>query len=156
MKIIEFLKPNLTKILLTIFFCFLVYLIGVSSFNNRIFFKNGCAPNPGCPGCEMCVVWKFPHNINYFSLLLVLVFYGFASLIFEVTKKYHQERKLVILTKIIFLMTVSLIFTYFYYLRWHANCIVLQIGIINPSQIKRTEKCPSFFNPFSWDEFEKN
>ena len=72
MNIKKLLKPNLARLLITLFLGLLIFSIGVLVFNTPIFLNIGCAPNPGCPSCESCMSWGFPGIINFKALLLLL------------------------------------------------------------------------------------
>ena len=83
----EFLKPNLIKVLLTFLFGIIVFLIGAFWFNNPVFLKTGCAPNPGCPYCEICMPWGFPGIINFTALLTFIFLYLLSCLVYRISRR---------------------------------------------------------------------
>ncbi len=84
---INLLKPNLLNILITIILMAIVYVIGVMYFNNPVWIKTGCAPNPACPTCEICMSWGFPGIINFQMLPLLILLYLISSLVSLIFKK---------------------------------------------------------------------
>jgi len=86
MKFSELLKPNLTKIFITILLGILVFLIGLFLFKNPVFLKIGCAPNPSCPYCESCMSWGFPGIINLPAFVLIIPLYLIAGVIYQVIR----------------------------------------------------------------------
>gem|GEM_PF-4685058 len=83
----EFLKPNLIKILITFLFGIIVFLIGALWFNNPVFLKAGCAPDPGCPDCLSCMSWGFPGIINFTALLIFIPLYLLSCLVYRIFRK---------------------------------------------------------------------
>lgn len=91
MKLNELLKPNLTKLFITIILGVLVFLIGIFLFNNPVFLKTGCAPNPGCPYCEICMSWGFPGIINLPAIVLIIPLYLLACSISQTFRRKKES-----------------------------------------------------------------
>ncbi|MBI2310109.1 hypothetical protein HYU89_04405 [Candidatus Collierbacteria bacterium] len=154
----EILKPNLAKLFTTLLLGFLVFLIGIFILKNPIFLKTGCVPNPECPTCLICFSWGFPGIINLYSLPILIILYGISSVIYFMAKKNNKQYMLDKLTLIFFLISMFFIFGYFYYLNWAGRCRAFptDYSLSNPFQGPQELRCPQFFNPFSWSEFERD
>lgn len=87
----DLLKPSLLKIAITLLLSILIFILGVQLFNNPIFLKTGCHPNPSCPTCLSCTSWDFPEVIRFESLLLLLPIYLIAAFISQlITRKKNK------------------------------------------------------------------
>lgn len=87
MKLGEFLKPNIIKAIVAVVLGIITFLAGIFWLSNPIFFKTGCAPNPGCPYCEICISWGFPEILNFKAFILIIPLYLIACFIVQIYRK---------------------------------------------------------------------
>jgi hypothetical protein len=70
-----FFKPNINRILVTIGLVILLFILGLVLFNDLIFFNKGCAYNPDCPTCEMCLSLPLQEKIRFPVLFIIFPIY---------------------------------------------------------------------------------
>jgi len=157
MKLGEFLKPNIIKLIIALVLGIITFWVGRFWFNNPIFLKTGCAPNLGCPGCEICMSWGFPEIINLYSLPLLALLYVVSSGIYSIAKEKNKSFELNIITSVLIIICIFIFLGYSYYVNWKSRCraFTIDYSLDNTFQRQIELKCPQFFNPFSWSEFQE-
>jgi len=88
---LNFFKPTFVKILITLFLAVLLFFIGIVYLNDPIWVKTGCAPNPSCPYCEICMAFSWYNIFRYESLFLLVPLYLFSCIIVGVLKKFKSK-----------------------------------------------------------------
>ena len=91
MNFTEIVKPTPPKFFVTILLMFIIFISGALVFNNPIWLKTGCAPNPTCPTCEICMSWGFPGIVRLEALLLIIPLYLIAAFIISLI--YYEKNK---------------------------------------------------------------
>ncbi len=88
----KFLEFNFAKVMITVLLVLLVSVVGIVFFSDTVWLRTGCAPNPSCPFCEICLSYGY-NVVRYQALLLLTPLYLLSCLIYYVFHKYSKSKK---------------------------------------------------------------